>query len=168
MGNYSSVEKKVCAACEKRIPLAEYHNNKHSPDGKRDRCPTCIKDKRAPMQKPRAESAPKQDNDPDIEASAGSVNHGYMYVIQEREFIRMGEPVYKIGMTNQFNPRTRLQHYPADSCVLLLMRKPDARASENAVIDMLRANRNLKHRSDIGKEYFEGDPTLIINVVIIS
>jgi hypothetical protein len=91
-----------------------------------------------------------------------------MYVIQEREFIKTGEPVYKIGMTNQYNPRTRLQHYPADSCLYLLIRKPNALTSENIVMDTLKARRDITHRPEYGREYFEGDPQAIVNVVIVS
>jgi hypothetical protein len=153
---------KTCAACQKSIPLAEYHKNAHSPDGKRDRCPDCIHAHRARARAEDEPSALGAASAPDATA------HGYMYVIQEREFIKTGEPVYKIGMTNQYNPRTRLQHYPSDSCLHVLIRKPDARASENIVKDMLKGRRDMKHRPDIGEEYFEGDPDAIVQVVIIS
>jgi hypothetical protein len=167
MGNYSSsTATKVCASCGKSIPLSEYHANGKSPDGKRDRCPDCIKAKK-PKQVP--EKVRKNDikDEPDGEPDAPHAPHGYMYVIQEREFIKTNENVYKIGMTNQYNPRTRLQKYPADSCVYLLIRKHDARNSENIGKDMLKGRRDVKHRSDIGEEYFEGDIQSIINVILI-
>lgn len=152
MGISLSTPTKTCSACGKSKPLEEYHKNKKSPDGHRSRCRKCIEEKR-----PEIKDLPTTDCGP-----------GYMYVIMEREFIKTGEPVYKIGMTNQYDPRKRLQNYPHDSRVLLLVEKPDARRSENIVKDLLRAHREIVHRTDIGVEYFEGDPTCITQIVFIA
>lgn len=177
MGNYNSVPTKVCVACNNKVPLSEYHANAKKPDGKRDRCPECIRNgkhankpgKLVRTYKVKSEQQEQPVNlYPKLESEQEYDGHGYMYVIQEREFIKLHESVYKIGMTNQYNPRTRLQHYPADSCLYLLIQKKDARRSENIVKDMLKARRDIKHRSDIGEEYFEGNITSIIDVVIIS
>jgi hypothetical protein len=144
---------KECAACGKSKPLSEYHKNAKSPDGKRDRCPDCIIHKI-----PRKETRESKEQ----------LGPGYMYVIMEREFIKSEENIYKIGMTDQYDPRKRLQNYPHDSRVILLIEKPDARRSENIVKDLLRAHREIKHRQDIGAEYFEGEKNIIVSVVFMS
>lgn len=183
MGNTISasadIPTKECAACGKSKPLTEYHNNSKRPDGKRDRCPDCIEKKKPRIkgnpttppisdelghQAPQAPQTPQAPQAP--QAPQGS--SGYMYVIIEREFIKTNESIYKIGMTNQYDPRKRLQNYPHDSRVLLLIEKNDARRSENIVKDLLRAHREIKHRTDIGAEYFEGDPSVIVNIVFIA
>lgn len=160
MGASFSTPMKICSACKIKKPLDQYHKNKHSPDGKRDRCPDCI-------QKKRSAEIPKKLEICD-EQSISSDRSGYMYVIIEREFIKTKESIYKIGMTNQYDPRKRLQNYPHDSRVLLLIEKPDARRSENIVKDILRAHREIIHRSDIGAEYFEGDPGIIVQIVFVA
>jgi len=184
MGNsFSSEKTKQCSACEKYKPISEYHNNSKRPDGKRDRCPDCIIKKKPRVV--RAEPAEHTDKPGNQGKSSESPNTretrnvqddnvgstaraGYMYVIIEREFIKTNEHVYKIGMTNQYDPRRRLQNYPHDSRVLLLIEKPDARRSENIVKDLLKAHREIIHRMDIGAEYFEGDPVVIVNIVFMA
>lgn len=168
----TSIQTKECSACGKSKPLNEYHNNSKRPDGKRDRCPECIEKK-----KPRIKGDPTIPTIPTVGVPITSdelvqqqprEQTGYMYVIIEREFIKTNESIYKIGMTNQYDPRKRLQNYPHDSRVLILIEKNDARRSENIVKDLLRAHREIKHRTDIGAEYFEGDSSIIVNIVFIA
>ena len=79
---------------------------------------------------------------------------GHLYLLREREFIRMGEEVYKVGRST--NIRNRMPHYPKDSCVQLIVRVEDNLVPlESSVIHRFRAH--FVHRVDIGQEYFQGD-----------
>ena len=44
----------------------------------------------------------------------------YIYLLQEREFIKTNENIYKVGMTKQENLK-RLKQYPKDSVLLFQM-----------------------------------------------
>jgi len=86
----------------------------------------------------------------------------YIYLIQERESIRMHDNVYKIGMTKQ-EPNKRMNGYPTNSKLFLTIIVDDARRDET----------NLKHifntkfaRTSCGDEYYEGDPIEMMNTII--
>ena len=46
--------------------------------------------------------------------------NGYIYLLQEREFLKTNEPIYKIGMTEQTNPFDRFNSYPNGSRLFLM------------------------------------------------
>jgi hypothetical protein len=85
----------------------------------------------------------------------------------EREFIKTGEMVFKIGMTDQTDPSARMRHYPKGSKLFLIIDKPNSRKSELNAINMLKARTDITHRTDIGNEYYEGSLREIMNIVII-
>jgi len=78
----------------------------------------------------------------------------YVYLIQLREFVRLKEPVYKIGRTKQHN-FLRVKQYPKDSNVLYQLSCDDCIICENQIIQLFKTK--YIQRSDIGTEYFEGD-----------
>lgn len=94
---------------------------------------------------------------------------GYLYIIQEREFIRLNEPVYKIGQTTRINPFKRLKDYPNGSRPLFLRQiikteeQFDLQVVESHMI--YRFSLNFKLLSDYGKEYFEGDINKMIKIL---
>jgi phage/plasmid-associated DNA primase len=78
----------------------------------------------------------------------------YIYLLQEREFIKTNEPVYKIGKTTQENT-ARFNNYPKGSKLLFQIICNNCHNNEKEIkksfID------KYKQRKDIGLEYFEGD-----------
>jgi phage/plasmid-associated DNA primase len=78
----------------------------------------------------------------------------YIYLLQEREFIKTNEPVYKIGKTTQQNT-ARFNNYPKGSKLLFQIICNNCHNNEKEIkksfID------KYKQRKDIGIEYFEGD-----------
>jgi hypothetical protein len=78
----------------------------------------------------------------------------YIYILQEREFIKTGEPIYKIGKTRQVS-LGRFSQYPNGSVLYFQLIVPDCDKLEKMII------RNFKikyiQRTDIGREYFQGD-----------
>jgi hypothetical protein len=79
---------------------------------------------------------------------------GYIYIIQLREFINSNTPVYKIGKTKQPNFE-RFKSYPKNSVMLAQICCKDCNSCERNVISFF--DNKYKKRSDIGREYYEGD-----------
>ena len=80
------------------------------------------------------------------------MNHEYCYILQEREFIKSNEDIYKIGRTTSLN---RFNSYPKGSKIICL----------RCVNDFNKTERQLKKKKfkiyftqekDIGIEYFSG------------
>ena len=85
-----------------------------------------------------------------------------IYLLQTREFIQLKQPVYKIGRTNQLI-ENRFKQYPKGS---QLLHSNICYNSVNTETILLRYfKEQFKHRPDIGKEYFEGDPTKMIKII---
>lgn len=82
-------------------------------------------------------------------------NH-FVYMIQEREFLKSGESVYKIGKTTQV-PNSRLAGYPKGSRVIyyLDVSFSGCHYMEKKLIQEF--DRLYIQRADIGRESYEGD-----------
>ena len=89
-------------------------------------------------------------------------NYETFYLLQEREFIKSNEPIYKIGKTSK-TMLTRLKGYPKNSNVFY----------SNIVDKKYNIESNIKkkfikefiQRKDIGSEYFEGSIIDMINII---
>jgi len=78
----------------------------------------------------------------------------YIYLIQEREFIKTNEPIYKIGKTKKEN-LTRFKQYSKGSMMLCQLISTDCDEDERVLLGKFRDS--YVPRRDIGSEYFEGD-----------
>jgi hypothetical protein len=86
----------------------------------------------------------------------------YIYLLQEREFIKTNENIYKVGMTKKENLE-RFKQYPKGSVLLFQMICNNCRNIENQVINLFK--QNFKLRKDIGNEYFEGEYKNMIDII---
>ena len=82
---------------------------------------------------------------------------GHLYLIQEREFINTDKPIYKIGMSKNID--SRMKHYPKKSKLILIIESNDVRNDENKLKKVF--DEKFKNRTDIGREYYEGNIKLI-------
>jgi hypothetical protein len=87
----------------------------------------------------------------------------YIYLLQEREFVNLYQPVYKIGKTMQLNSK-RFSQYPKGSILLLQLICLDCNACETQLIQLF--TQKYTRRRDIGNEYFEGDFTGMIADIV--
>ena len=78
----------------------------------------------------------------------------FVYLLQEREFIKTNENIYKIGMTKQAN-LARFKSYPNGTILILHIMCNDCKSAEKAIMGSFA--KLFKQRRDIGLEYFEGD-----------
>ena len=78
----------------------------------------------------------------------------YVYLIQEREFIKTSENIFKIGKSKQENNK-RINQYPKQSKLILQILCDNCDILEKELIISFKNKYN--HRKDIGNEYFEGD-----------
>lgn len=83
-----------------------------------------------------------------------------LYLLREREFIRLDENIYKFGCT--INLQNRMSQYPKSSELIMVWTtlKIDCINFEKEILIELR--KNFIARKDIGSEYFEGNILEII------
>lgn len=82
------------------------------------------------------------------------MSSGYIYVLKEREFIRVNEPVYKVGCTEDIFKRTK--QYPKGSQLLYCQAVNNCVEAERIALKLLLTlESKFKQRRDIGREYFE-------------
>ena len=78
----------------------------------------------------------------------------YVYLVQEREFIKTKEEIYKIGRTRQAN-LSRFNSYPNGSILLVQCICNDCDRLERELINKFKIKYELQR--EIGSEYFKGD-----------
>ena len=86
----------------------------------------------------------------------------YIYLLQEREFTKTGENIYKVGMTTK-NNYERFNQYPKGSILLFQIICTDCKNVEKKVLKKF--NKKFKLKKDIGNEYFEGDYKYMIKII---
>jgi len=89
----------------------------------------------------------------------------YIYLLQEREFIRLNEPIYKIGKTKQENLK-RIQNYPNGTRLLLQIICNNCDNLEKELIQLFKSK--YKIQTDIGKEYFKGNHLDMIKDIYLT
>ena len=77
----------------------------------------------------------------------------YIYLLQEREFIKTNENIYKIGKTKQENLK-RICSYPNGTKLLLQIICDDCDELEKQIIKNFKEKYELQ--KEIGNEYFKG------------
>ena len=78
----------------------------------------------------------------------------YIYLLQEREFIKTNENIYKIGKTKQENLK-RIGNYDNGSILICQFRCNDCNKLEKELKTLFREKYDLQ--KDIGNEYFKGN-----------
>jgi hypothetical protein len=86
----------------------------------------------------------------------------YIYLLQEREFIKTNEKIYKVGMTKKENFE-RFNQYPKGSVLLFQIICHDCKNMEVQVIKQFKEK--FIQRKDIGSEYFEGNYKSMIDII---
>ena len=79
------------------------------------------------------------------------MNGEHIYIIQEREFAKFNENVFKVGKSKNILSRT--SSYPKNSIVIFTIKVFDCDETERKVLTECREK--FKNRKDIGNEYFE-------------
>lgn len=84
---------------------------------------------------------------------------GYLYLLQLREFVRSGEPVFKVGRSNDWH--RRMMQYPKGSKLFVCSLVSDMVRAEKELLAFLRTHRSCEAfvtlRKDLGNEYVETD-----------
>ena len=86
----------------------------------------------------------------------------YIYLLQEREFIKTSESVFKVGKTQQINHK-RFKQYPKGSVLLFQMKCNNCHDSEKQILTEFKLK--FIQRTDIGTEYFEGNESIMIDII---
>lgn len=85
----------------------------------------------------------------------------FIYILREREFVKTNENIYKIGRTSDW--LKRFNQYPKNSELIFVRLVEDSKNSEVDIVNILK--RKTKQRTDIGREYFEGEINIIVREV---
>ena len=86
----------------------------------------------------------------------------YIYLLQEREFLKTKENVFKVGMTTKKN-HERFNQYPKGSILLFQMICENCKNMENQIITSFKEK--FTQRKDIGTEYFQGNYKNMIHII---
>lgn len=86
----------------------------------------------------------------------------YIYLLQEREFIKTSEAIYKVGRT-QKEHLIRFEQYPKGSMLLFQMICNDSITTELQILKLFKTT--FTQRLDIGTEYFEGDFHKMMDII---
>ena len=86
----------------------------------------------------------------------------YIYLLQEREFLKTKENVFKVGMTTKQN-HERFNQYPKGSILLFQMICENCKNMETQIITSFKEK--FTQRKDIGTEYFEGNYKNMIDII---
>ena len=89
-------------------------------------------------------------------------NKEFIYLLQEREFIKTKEPIYKIGKTKQEKLK-RIKSYPNGSELLLYTVCNNCDEIEKTIINKFKCH--FIHKKELGNEYFMGDYNLMIDII---
>ena len=89
------------------------------------------------------------------------VRHNNIYLIYLSTFGHAGQKVYKFGKT--YECMSRFRGYPRDSTILFFSRVKDCHHVETVISNVFKDN--FKRRKDIGLEYYEGDPKVMIEYI---
>jgi len=84
-----------------------------------------------------------------------------VYILREREFVRLNESVYKIGRTDK-TIKERLRKYPKGSEYITSNSVVDSKSIEKCLINFFKIN--FIQKIDYGVEYFEGDVNKMIEL----
>jgi len=87
----------------------------------------------------------------------------YLYIVWPRKHLIANEPVYKIGRTTDIERRKK--EYPSGSALLFVDTIKDSNTAEVELKKHL-CNTDLKQRTDLGSEYFEGDISIIKQAIV--
>lgn len=90
------------------------------------------------------------------------MNDKVVYLVQEREFIRLNEPTYKLGRTSCM--KKRLAQYPKGTKVIHIQKVDNAVISERYFLE--RFDILFERRREYGREYFSGDPDAMKKLLI--
>ena len=86
----------------------------------------------------------------------------YIYLIHTRASLNINEPVYKIGKTNDFSKR--ISGYDKGSIPILMLYVNNSDIFEKLIIEIF--NTNFIKRTDYGNEYFEGNVSDMIGIIM--
>ena len=90
------------------------------------------------------------------------MSSNYIYLLQEREFLKTEENVFKVGMTTKPNYE-RFNQYPRGSILLFQMICVNCKNLETQIITSFKEK--FTQRKDIGTEYFEGNYKNMIDII---
>jgi hypothetical protein len=108
------------------------------------------------------EDIKEEENKEEINKNIINENKEFIYLLQEREFIKTKEPIYKIGKTKQERLK-RIKSYPNGSELLFYIVCNNCDKIEKIIINKFK--NHFIHKKEFGNEYFMGDYNSMIDTI---
>jgi flagellar biosynthesis GTPase FlhF len=92
--------------------------------------------------------------------------HNYIYCIREREFLRAGDNIFKVGKTT-VHPFKRMKQYPNGSCIALILKVSNCHLAEQELLKYLdkKFETAMYNNQRIGREYYKATEEDIIQAI---
>lgn len=88
----------------------------------------------------------------------------HLYCLMEREFIKSGEKIYKIGKSVHLSQR--MKSYPKGSQIISIFKVNDCHITEKLLLKRLDQESSFRNAREIGREYYEADLTSLLKIFI--
>jgi len=92
--------------------------------------------------------------------------HNYIYCIREREFLRSGDDIFKVGKTT-VHPFKRMKQYPNGSSIVLILKVFNCHIAEQELLKYLdkKFETAIVNNQRIGREYYKASEENIIQAI---
>lgn len=87
----------------------------------------------------------------------------YIYLLREREFIRLNENIYKLGKTTQLSLK-RFNQYPTQSELVLHIKCVNCHIAEKDLL--CKFDSKFTRMDEYGREYFKGDWVKMVDQIV--
>ena len=99
-----------------------------------------------------------------LKESQESQESHHLYCLIEREFIKSGEKIYKVGKSVHLSQR--MNSYPKGSVIISIFKVNDCHMTEKLLLKRLDQELSFRNAREIGREYYEADLTSLLKIFI--
>ena len=100
----------------------------------------------------------------DTQESQESQESHHLYCLIEREFLKSGEKIYKVGKSVHLSQR--MNSYPKGSTIISIFKVNDCHTTEKILLKRLDKELSFRNAREIGREYYEADLTSLLKIFI--
>ena len=88
----------------------------------------------------------------------------HLYCLIEREFLKSGEKIYKVGKSVHLSQR--MNSYPKGSLIISIFKVNDCHITEKLLLKRLDQELSFRNAREIGRVYYEADLPSLLKIFI--